>query len=245
MTTATPEQQQRLLALQQIDSQIRRLQQRRANLPEQQALDENAETLRAVAAEYADTQDALEDQRSIQRKREQDISHLEARRKAEEARLYSGELSTEKQVDAQRAELSSLRQRKSAYEDELLAAMEQIEELEGRVEQLTSRHQELRTKAGELTEARDAAAGDIDAELAERRTERERLAGDVEPPLLTLYEEVRTAQGGTAVAPLEEGTCQGCFLEISVIELEQIKAEAKHGLPRCPHCDRLLVLAAR
>ncbi len=244
MTAATPEQQQRLLALQRVDSRIRRLEQRRANLPEQQSLDENAETLRAVAAEYADAQDALEDQRSIQRKREQDIGHLEARRKAEEARLYSGELSTERQVEAVRGELSSLRQRKSDYEDELLAAMESIEELEQRVASLTSRHQELREAAKELTAARDEAAGDLDGELAAKREERERLAADVEPQLLALYEEVRATQGGTAVATLEQGTCQGCFLEISAIELEEIKAEAKQGLPRCPHCDRLLVLAA-
>lgn len=242
MTSATPQQQRQLLALQEVDSAIRRLEHKRAHLPEQQALDDNARTMQQVASDYADAQEQLEEQRAVQRTREQDISNLEARRKAEEARLYSGEIRSEKQAEAIRGELTSVRHKKSDYEDELLDAMERIEQLETQVATLTSRHRELKDKSEELAASRDEAAGDIDAELDQRRRERDDVASELDESLLKLYESVRAEHGGTAVAPLQGRSCQGCFLELSAIELEEVKSEAKTDIPRCPQCDRLLVV---
>lgn len=244
MTIASPEQQRHLLELQQIDDAIRRLTHQRANLPEQRTLDENDELLRATSSEYADAADQLEDAQRLQRTREQDIANLEARRKAEEARLYSGEISSEKQAEAVRNELASIKRKKSDYEDELLEAMERIEEHESLASTLRSRHSELQSKVEELIAARDHAAGDLDAELAAKRSEREQVAAEIDDRLLTLYAEVAGEQRGTAVAPLEGRTCRGCFLELSTIELEEIREEAGNSVPRCPQCDRMLVVDA-
>lgn len=244
MTIASPEQQQHLLELQQIDDAIRRLTHQRANLPEQRTLDENDELLRATSSEYADAADQLEDAQRLQRTREQDIANLEARRKAEEARLYSGEISSEKQAEAVRNELASIKRKKSDYEDELLEAMERIEEYESLTATLKARHGELQGQVDELTAARDHAAADLDAELAAKRAERERVTGEIDEGLLALYGRIADEQGGTAVAPLEGRTCRGCFLELTPIELEEVREEAAGSVPRCPQCDRLLIVDA-
>lgn len=242
MTAASPEQQRQLLALQRVDDAIRRLERQRANLSEQKALDENDALLRQVASEYADAAEKLEDAQRLQRTRETDIANLEARRKDEEGRLYSGEISSEKEVEAIRGELKSIKRKKSDYEDELIEAMERIEELESLTSTLKSRHAELQGKVGELTSARDHAAGDLDRELADKRAERERLVAEIDDRLLGLYDEVSAQQGTVAVAVLDGKACEGCFLELTPLELEEVRQEAHGGLPRCPQCDRLLVV---
>lgn len=242
MTAASNEQQRQLLALQRVDDAIRRLEHQRANLAEQKALDENDELLRQVASDYADAAEKLEDAQRLQRTRETDIANLEARRKDEEARLYSGEVSSEKQVEAVRGELKSIKRKKGDYEDELIEAMERIEELEALTSTLRNRHAELQGQVAELTSARDHAASDLDSELTTQRAERERLVAELDDSLLRLYNEVSAQQGAVAVAVLDGKACEGCFLELTPLELEEVREEAKHTLPRCPQCDRLLVV---
>jgi predicted nucleic acid-binding Zn-ribbon protein len=238
---ATPAEQRRLLDLQHVDTAIAQLEYRRANLPEQKSLDENSETLSKVSSEYATSREQLERLGAQQRRHETEIATVDSRRKSEEGRMYSGLITSEKEVTALRAELSSLRIRKGDLEDALLEIMEQVEELESLVETLKQRHTELTGSVSELTEARDHAATDIDAELASRREERVTVAADVPGEVLDYYEDVRARKDGVGVAELGGRTCQGCRLELTQIELEDVKADSQEGLARCEQCGRILV----
>jgi uncharacterized protein len=239
---ATREQQLQLVELQEVDSRIRQLEHRRADLPEQRALDENADMLQAIAAEYATTKENLEVAERKQKRLEEEINTVESRRKSEEGRMYSGLITSSKELEALRAEIASLRSRKSTLEDELLDVMERVEELTGMVESLKARHEELTGKADELKKARDEAATEIDAELAERKAERERGAAGVAPELLETYLDMRERKGGVAVAQLEGRTCSGCRIELTAIELEEVREHAAEGIARCAQCNRLLVI---
>ncbi len=241
---ATMEERRKLLALQHIDTAIRRLEHRRANLPEQQALDENADTLKRVALEYANSKDELERQEVAQRRYESEIATVDARRKSEEGRMYSGMITSDRELEALRNEISTLRSKKNDLEDSLLETMERVEELTSLVATLEERHDELTRQVDQLTAARDEAAKDIDAELAERRSERAAAAAELPAPLLAQYDRIRARSGGLAVAELKGPTCQGCHLDLTVIELEEVREGAKRGLPACPQCGRLLVLDA-
>ncbi len=242
MIPATREEQQRLLELQHLDTAIHQLEHRRAHLPEQKALDENAATLQQLAADYATNKDDLETAERAQRRLEEEISTVEARRKSEEGRMYSGLITSEKELGALRNEIAALRARKSDLEDELLEVMERVEELTGMVGSLRSRHEELSGKADELTKARDEAATEIDAELAARRAERHTVAGDVDAELLDTYTRLRDRKGGVALAALDGRTCSGCRLELTAIELEEVREAAARGLGKCAQCDRLLIV---
>ena len=239
---ATPEERRALLALQQVDTAIRRLEHRRANLPEQQALDENADTLKRVALEYATNKDELERQEVAQRRYESEISNVDARRKSEEGRMYSGMITSDRELEALRNEISSLRGRKNDLEDSLLETMERVEELTSLVTTLEERHDELTRQVDQLTAARDEAAKDIDAELAQQRAERSSAAAGLSAPLIAQYDRIRARSGGLAVAELKGSTCLGCNLDLTVIELQEVREDAVRGLPSCPQCDRLLVL---
>jgi predicted nucleic acid-binding Zn-ribbon protein len=240
---ATPAEQRRLHDLQQVDTAVRQLEHRRANLPEQKALDENAQLLAKVADEYGTSREQLDRLARQQKWHEDEIATVDARRKGEEARMYSGRITSERELEALRSELSSLRGRKSDLEDALLEIMEQHEELESVVATLKERHAQLRGAVAELTTARDAAAADIDAELAVRAEEREKVASDVPPTVLAFYDELRGRKDGVAVAELRGSTCMGCRLQLTAIELEDVRAAVAEGLARCEQCGRILVLS--
>lgn len=158
--------------------------------------------------------------------------------------MYSGQINSERELEAIRAELSSLRTRKNDLENELIEVMERREELEGIVSTLKERHAELTGKTPELAAARDEAATGIDAELADLKTRRQEQAGSLPDQLVGVYESMRERKSGVAVAELQGRTCSGCHLELTAIELEQAREDAAGGLAHCEQCERILVPAS-
>jgi uncharacterized protein len=238
---ATPEQQRRLLALQEVDTARRKLEHRRAHLPEQKALDDNADILQRIAAEYASSRERLVRLETQQRRHEGEIAAVEARRRSEEGRMYSGLIRSEKELEALRHELGSLRGRKSDLEDALLEVMQSIEDLESMVATLGERHGELTGMVATLATARDAAAADIDAELLDRRRERASVAAELPPALLAAYDDLRARKDGVGAAALRGRACMGCRLELPTVELEDLRAAAESGVATCPQCGRIVV----
>lgn len=155
--------------------------------------------------------------------------------------MYSGQIRSEKELEALRQEIGSLRGRKADLEESLLEIMEQVEDLESLVATLKERHVELTGSVEVLTKARDTAATDIDAELARRRSEREEAAAKLPDEVLEYYDELRGRKEGVAVAELQGRTCAGCRLELTQTELEEARRDSAEGLARCEQCGRILV----
>jgi predicted nucleic acid-binding Zn-ribbon protein len=241
VTKASADQQRLLLQLQEIDTDIRRLQHRRANLPEQQVLDDRAALLGKVDADHLAARDELVTVDRRQKRLEHDVSAVDSRRRAEEGRMYSGEIVTEREVAALRSELSSLKTRKRDLEDELLEAMERHEELTGTVTTLEARRAELRDEVAPLEQARDAAAADIDTELGEKEAARRGIVAELTPGIVGAYDRLRARKNGVAVAELRNDTCQGCHIRLTAGELEEGREIGELGLARCVQCGRLLV----
>ena len=117
---ATPQQQHDLLLLADTDEEIRLLRHKRANLEEQKVLEQHEETLVKVVDELVEatkTQDNLTAQST---RHEREIETVDARRKSSEANVYSGRITSEKELGALREEIRSLQHRKSDLEASLL-----------------------------------------------------------------------------------------------------------------------------
>lgn len=244
MTAATPAEQRQLLELQHIDTAIRQLEHRRANLPEQRALDENTDALERTALEHSSAKDELDGLQRRQIRHEQEIAQIDSRRKSEEGRMYSGLITSDRELEALRNELGSLRNRKNDVEDALLEVMERVEELTSLAETLEARHAELTAEVSTLAGARDTAAVEIDGDLASRRASRRAVAADLGPDLLTTYDDLRPRKAGLAVAELRGRTCLGCNLDLTATEMEETRDVTTSRLARCPQCGRIVVLAA-
>ncbi len=242
---ATPQQQQELLVLADTDEEIRRLRHTLANLPEQQILDQHVETREKVAGELLDAAETLDRLTAQVTRHEREIEVADQGRKHSEAQIYSGRITSERELAALREEIEDKHRRKSDIEDSLLEIMEQVEEMSSLVDELTARRTELTDQVTHLTTRRDEAAAGTQEKLDALLARRDEEASSIDAPVLETYEKLAGQRPGRVVARLERRMCTGCRLDLTAIELEEIKETAQHSLTYCSQCGSIIVPAPK
>jgi predicted nucleic acid-binding Zn-ribbon protein len=231
----------RLLDLQRVDSAIDRLQQRKANLPEQRALDDLAVQLTEIRAAHAGLKSQLDEIARDQSRLEGEVQMIDDKIKHESNRLYGGDITSPKELANIQAELDALRRRKNHLEDQDLEVMERREDVEKELASLDERLAELERASEEATAARDAAAVEIENDLKSNSETRAEILPILPSELLETYEELRPKKGGVAAAALEGNVCRGCGVSLSPMALDAIKRAEPGELARCENCRRILV----
>ncbi|HEX2028484.1 MAG TPA: C4-type zinc ribbon domain-containing protein [Nitriliruptorales bacterium] len=229
-----------LLTLQEAEATIRRLERRLDGLPEQAALDAALQESAAVQAERDALRVDLDLVEAEMRKLEGELSLLQQRRDHEQRRMYGGEITNPRELQALRAELENVKDRISGREDALLDVMERREEVVGALEALERRQQELAAEHERLTAVRDEAAEELLAELADARARRDAEHARVPADLLSRYDAKKRRLGGVGVGALRDGVCSACHLELTPLEISELRSGSPLGT--CPQCQRLLVV---
>jgi len=230
----------RLLALQSIDDDVRRLEHQLEALPEQrevEALERQDRTLR-------EEQDALHEQfaraQREQRQAEGEIEGLTMRRDEEQARLYEGSLTGAREIQAAQAEIASTERRRSEHEDQLLEIMEAVEDLAAKVAELDEVRGRLADQILAASSARDHAAQDLLVRIAEARVGRDPIVAVLAPELLERYERAAARGGGTGVGILKDNACSACRITFPMTEIGAFFAGP--SLTTCTQCHRLLIV---
>ena len=241
---AAPEVQLRLLDLQQADSALDRIAQKRRTLPELAEIERIDARLTQLRDEIVAAETELSDVAMAERRIDNDVEVVRSRMTRDRQRLDAGLVGSPKELESLQSEIESLGRRQAELED---LELEQMELREGVERRLNA----LRAEAAELTEAkaaaesgRDVAYTDLDAEAGERQRERDALAAELAGPLLDLYEKLRASSGGQGAAALHRGRCEGCHLTLSPIDLDRIKKAPADEVLRCEECRRILVRRA-
>jgi predicted nucleic acid-binding Zn-ribbon protein len=118
--------------------------------------------------------------------------------------------------------------------------MEQIEPLDAELARLAGERRDLDDEAGRLRASIAEQEVEIEAQLAAVEAERAEAAAQVDPTMLEEYEELRPKLGGIAIARLVGGSCGGCHLALSAMEVDRIRHLAPEEPARCEECGRLL-----
>lgn len=232
---------QRLLSVQDHDTRIGQLRHRFDTLPERAALAARQQDSKRIVNQRETSQmRQLELQRNLKRN-EDELAALEERTKREHGRLYSGEVTGTRELLTLQEEVDGLRSRCSDMESDALELMEAIEGIESDVvtlgSSLEAAEDEVAAAQQQLAEAEAAVQAEIDQETAARSTE----AAVIPEAALTSYEALRSRMGGVAVARLRNGTCEGCHLALSAMELDRIRHAPADELCHCEECGRILV----
>ncbi|MDX1509792.1 MAG: C4-type zinc ribbon domain-containing protein [Nitriliruptorales bacterium] len=229
-----------LLALQAAETTLRRVARKLDDLPEQQVLDDIAKRHEQLLDEQADVRVSLEQEQAEQRRLEKDLELLRTRLEDENQRMYSGAITTPKELQSQRAEIDSTERLISEHEDDLLAAMERTENLETRSNALAEAEVALEGERAAAEQARDDAARDLLAEKAESEVERDRLRGSLPAEVLDRFDVTADKRGGIAIGELVEESCTACRLELPRADLNELREGGP--LATCPECRRMLVV---
>ncbi|MDH6215293.1 putative nucleic acid-binding Zn-ribbon protein [Streptomyces pseudovenezuelae] len=156
-------------------------------------------------------------------------------------RLDSGAATSPKDLENLQREIVSLAKRQGDLEDVVLEVMERIESVQERIAELTERVSSVQSKIDDATARRGAALSEIDGEVATVTKERAVIAATIPADLLKLYDKLREQQGGIGAAKLYQRSCQGCRQELSITDINEIRAAAPDTVVRCENCRRILV----
>jgi len=225
-----------------------------AHLVQLQGIDDEAGTVRARLAVCAnrlkdlegkladlsgriETQDA-ERRQILARQKELTYKIEDANRLSKKAEKRLMEIKTSREYRALQRELEDAKGSIKEMEDEVMAGMERVEELDKSIAALAQEH-------GELTQLYLQEKEDVDAEVADKSGRLEKLvasrmeiAGQVTPSLFQRYERIAGALSGRAVAAVVSMVCRGCNMNIP----PQAYNELQRGddLKFCPHCERII-----
>lgn len=237
---ASPQALLELLELQKMDSALDRLSVRLRSLPEQAELDALEERYRAQEKVAGERQAALQDVSSRQRRLESDIDTIVRKIQLEEARLNAGDVGSPRELASIGAEIESLKRRRLRFEDDDLEIMQERENLEKELNELTAELKGLRSDIEAAIERRDAASAHITSDLQSYRTRRDAWIPRIPSELLAYYNDLRRSKGGVGAAALSGSTCLGCHMQLPAQEIERIHRTP--GLVRCEECGRILII---
>lgn len=240
---ATSLDQERLLELQKIDTQILQAEHRKKSLPELVEITR----LSAEIHELTSERDQLSvEQNDIKRelaKAEEDVEQVRTRKLKDESRLASGTGSA-KDLENLQHEVATLERRISELEEVELEVMVRFEEagngIAALAEQIASRESEKLTIDSAANEKLDA----IEKELEKLVSDRKDLASTIETEFLKLYEKIRTDKGGIGAAEIIRRRCTGCQLDLTAADVARFSATAADEVIRCEECRRILLRTA-
>src|SRR5581483_5145217 len=211
-----------LLTLQDHDLALDRLMHRRETLAERAVVADAEAKAQVLVGEVEQLRASRDEIVQEERQLDDEAQALGAQATAAEKRLYSGEISSPRELQALQADIDQLKRHQRAVEDRQLAAMERREPLDGRVAELERELDGVNDVLSQARSALEGAEATIDAEAATERKARDEIAGGIEPRLVEEYEQRRAKANGVGVARLIGSTCQGCHLSIPATEVDRI-----------------------
>lgn len=224
----------KLIRLQEIDSEVFRIKTQLKELPQQIA--EIDESIDLAAAGLRDLGDQLTQAQLKHKELELDLQDKEQQVVKQQGQLY--QVKSNKEYSAFQLEIEKHKADNSLLEEQIIKKLDQIDTLKSsiaeekqRVTTQTAQHkisrQELELKESELKQ-----------ELSRLEIQRaEALKAGIEPELISQYERIIQHWGELAIVEVIDDICQGCSIKVR----PQIVSQLQLGkLAACDSCARML-----
>ncbi len=228
------EQLKQLIELQKLESEFQVLEREKIGIPRQ---------LRELEKDYEQFTGQLTIKKQIYEEGsreklvfEQEIRELENQLSRRKRRLL--EMKNNREYQACLREVDNIKREIKEKEDQLLELMTSLEALNEEIQsgekELELRKEEYERRKGEL----EKKAVELDKKLKAFDVERKKISKKIDPGLLKKFNFIKDKRNGIAVAPVDNGVCQVCHMNIppqTFIELQ--KNEKMHN---CPNCQRFI-----
>ena len=233
---------EQLLVVQDHDLAAEGLRHRRAVLPERDVLARAQSAGAALEPQLADARTRRDEIARDVKRLDDESAAVTARIKEVEKTMYSGSISSPRELQAMQADVESLGRHSRTLDDRELELMERQEALDGEVAGLEQQVADLNAEADTARASLTAQEAVIDRELDQELEARATAAGAIPADLLAAYERIRLANHGAGAARLIGNTCQGCRLTIPATEVDRIhRPGADATVFHCDNCGAILV----
>jgi predicted nucleic acid-binding Zn-ribbon protein len=176
-----------------------------------------------------------------ERKKLEDMITLQNEKiKKNEEKLFSGTITSSKELLNYQEEIKFLKQNNDNVESKAIELMISIDEWKPKIKEIEKSKARIdfeiemvKKEAGEKTKV-------ISDAVKRLREKRATVISKIPKDALAKYEETKAKKGGIAVAVLKDRFCDICNMEIPTGDAEKIKDLSK--LYKCPLCGRMLIM---
>jgi hypothetical protein len=226
----------RLFELQKLDINMEKLRRRAQQIKQAQV--ESDELKVARAASHAAEQD-LHQWHAAQKNAELEAETLTQRIQESETLLMSGKVRHAKELESLQDNIESLRRQHARVEEAGVEAMLQVEAATTQLDMANGALQTIedswRSGQAELTQEEMK----VKRLYAQLKQQRATAAAGIDPETLGLYDHLRARRAGIAVAPIQNGMCGVCHVQLPTGVVSA--ARNRHDeATYCPSCGRLL-----
>ena len=235
---AAPEQQKKLLELQEFDTALARLARREKQLPQIEQLS-NLQTEYASRREHVmNAQHALEDAQLEMTRLEDDLAVVKQRFHRDEDKLNQS--TSGKEAEALEHELQTLNARSTQLEEQEFELVQAIEEKQAALDEQLGELEALEGRKKVLTEELEIEREDIKQSRQSLERKREELCALVAPELIALYEATRERYG-IGAAMLRGRVSEGSNMALTDSDLAELRETAPDEVVFCRDSGCILV----
>jgi len=142
-----------------------------------------------------------------------------------------------KQYDALTLEIDHLKEKKGNHESQILADIEENEELEKSIDENEKLLTELKSDLDIRRKKLEAALLETADEKAALENSREKQISKIDSKTIQIYSKVISARSGVAVVPLSGDSCGGCGAALPIQMASEIRGGKTHT---CFNCGRFV-----
>jgi len=222
-----------LTELQRHDARIQELEQMLKSFPAKlEAMNAN---LKRVETMLERERSSLSETETWRTRQEEEMKSDETR--AIQAKQRSAAVKNAKEYMANERELQNTRKNAQEREEEVLKLVGAVETAKKSIGQHESDFEALKAHVASEEKAAREKIDELQKQIAEERKGREVAAARVRPDVLKKYSTIRMRRG-LAMAPVKNGTCQGCNMNIPPQVFNQL--QRGDTIELCGTCNRII-----
>lgn len=230
-----------LLQVQEHDTALDQLRQRKRSLPARVELAEVEAQLTTVTAEGDALRIQVGDLTARQRALEDQIAAAAKRRHDIEQRMLTGGITASRDLQAMDEEAHHLADRQAQFEEEELELVEEEDPLDVALDENEKTAAALDAEASRLQAIIIEEVAHIEEAIISEEAQRAAQAVRLPTDLAERYEKLRSHLGGVGAARLVGDRCDGCHLTLPSKEVERIHRLPSEEFATCDQCGRILV----
>jgi uncharacterized protein len=160
--------------------------------------------------------------------------------KKNEEKLFSGTITSSKELVNYQEEIKLLRQNNDGLENKTLEKLMELDEYHIKIKDLNATLSDLNSEINSIKQDTEIKIKVIEDKVRDLRKRRSSVISGIPKDQLLKYEETKNKKSGIAVAVLQNNFCSICNMQIPASESDKIKDKTK--VHKCPLCGRMLVI---
>jgi predicted nucleic acid-binding Zn-ribbon protein len=150
---------------------------------------------------------------------------------------------TNREYSALLTEIESVKREKEEIDESTIAIMERMEAIAAEIQETRNKLEDFQTQSKESREELSNKIKTLREKMDIEKRKRDNLAVRIEKTTFKLYERIMNSRNDRAVVPLRNGSCGGCFAEVPLQKVADIRKGDR--LLTCDDCGRILYYEER